>query len=247
MDVYYLDEWILLHCMLLVSYIQQYFNTSITVLTNQVWKLLIALLKVLNTGALTVLLFLEILTYIISCRERKLLLWSRYYVQSSMGNMLWLLFLKWITPILYVYRLVGLNPGHCLIGKLEVVLFGSSFSWDGEGGRHTCWHWMLWAIALIGQTRFDGLNVCLYSQLMFLLSMFCVHVGSVFPSVLQYHLLFSFSNYCWQHSPSDQQLSIWHLPVRWVWSDQCARVMDRAICRWWYQRCYCHSNCITRR
>ena len=41
--------------MLLVSYIQQYLNTSITVLTNQVWKLLIALLKVPNTGALTVL------------------------------------------------------------------------------------------------------------------------------------------------------------------------------------------------
>ena len=39
-----------LHCMLLVSYIQQYFNTSITVLTNQVWKLLIALFKVPNTG-----------------------------------------------------------------------------------------------------------------------------------------------------------------------------------------------------
>ena len=41
--------------MLLVSYIQQYFNTSITVLTNQVWKLLIALYKVPNTGAFTVL------------------------------------------------------------------------------------------------------------------------------------------------------------------------------------------------
>ena len=39
----------------MVSYIQQYFNTSITVLTNQVWKLLIALFKVLNTGAFTVL------------------------------------------------------------------------------------------------------------------------------------------------------------------------------------------------
>ena len=47
-----------LHCMLLVSYIQQYFNTSITVLTNQVWKLLIALFKVPNTGAFTVLPFL---------------------------------------------------------------------------------------------------------------------------------------------------------------------------------------------
>ena len=46
MEVYYLDEWIAqLHCMSLVSYIQQYFNTSITVLTNQVWKLLIALFK----------------------------------------------------------------------------------------------------------------------------------------------------------------------------------------------------------
>ena len=54
MEVYYLDEWIILHCMLLVFYIQQYFNTSITVLTNQVWKLLIALFKVPNTGALTV-------------------------------------------------------------------------------------------------------------------------------------------------------------------------------------------------
>ena len=41
--------------MLLVYYIQQYFNTSITVLTNQVWKLLIALFKVPNTGAFTVL------------------------------------------------------------------------------------------------------------------------------------------------------------------------------------------------
>ena len=40
--------------MLLVSYIQQYFNASITVLTNQVLKLLIALFKVPNTGALTV-------------------------------------------------------------------------------------------------------------------------------------------------------------------------------------------------
>ena len=37
--------------MLLISYIQQYFNTSITVLTNHVWKLLIALFKVPNTGA----------------------------------------------------------------------------------------------------------------------------------------------------------------------------------------------------
>ena len=35
--------------------IQQYFNTSITVLTNQVSKLLIALFKVPNTGAFTVL------------------------------------------------------------------------------------------------------------------------------------------------------------------------------------------------
>ena len=43
--------------MLLVSYTQQYFDTSITVLTNQVWKLLIALFKVPNTGALTVAVF----------------------------------------------------------------------------------------------------------------------------------------------------------------------------------------------
>ena len=35
--------------MLLISYIQQYFNTSITVLTNEVWKVLIALFKVPNT------------------------------------------------------------------------------------------------------------------------------------------------------------------------------------------------------
>ena len=33
----------------------KYFNTSITALKNQVWKLLIALFKVPNTGALTVL------------------------------------------------------------------------------------------------------------------------------------------------------------------------------------------------
>ena len=42
--------------MLLVSYIQQYFNTSITVLTNHFWKLLIALFKVPNTGAFTYVL-----------------------------------------------------------------------------------------------------------------------------------------------------------------------------------------------
>ena len=42
------------HCMLLVSYIQQYFYTSITVLTDQLWKLLIALFKVPNTGVFTV-------------------------------------------------------------------------------------------------------------------------------------------------------------------------------------------------
>ena len=59
MAVYYLDEWILLHCMLLVSYIQQYLNTSITVLTNQVWKLLIALFKVPNTGLVHILIFLQ--------------------------------------------------------------------------------------------------------------------------------------------------------------------------------------------
>ena len=55
--------------MLLISYIQQYFNTSNTVLTNRVWKLLIALFKVLNTGAFTVAckvqgITLEFLAYI---------------------------------------------------------------------------------------------------------------------------------------------------------------------------------------
>ena len=49
--------------MLLVSYIQQYFNTSITVLTNRVWKLLIALFKVPNTGAFTVLTSPEWVTH----------------------------------------------------------------------------------------------------------------------------------------------------------------------------------------
>ena len=39
---------------MLVSYIQQYFDTSFRLLTNQVWKLLIALFKVPNTGAFTV-------------------------------------------------------------------------------------------------------------------------------------------------------------------------------------------------
>ena len=47
--------------MLLVSYIQQYFNTSITVLTNQVWKLLIALFKVPNTGVFTGTMFIFLL------------------------------------------------------------------------------------------------------------------------------------------------------------------------------------------
>ena len=36
MEVYYLDEGIVITSMLLASYIQQYFNTSITILTNQV-------------------------------------------------------------------------------------------------------------------------------------------------------------------------------------------------------------------
>ena len=43
----------------MVSYIQQILYTSITVLTNQVWKLLIALSKVPNTGAFTVLQYLK--------------------------------------------------------------------------------------------------------------------------------------------------------------------------------------------
>ena len=46
--------------MLLVSYIQQYFNTSITVLTNRVWKLLIVLFKVPNTGVFTVQCFVQV-------------------------------------------------------------------------------------------------------------------------------------------------------------------------------------------
>ena len=61
MEVYYLDEWIIITLHVAgFLYIQQYFNTSITVLTKQVWKLLIALFKVPNTGAFTVLLKLYI-------------------------------------------------------------------------------------------------------------------------------------------------------------------------------------------
>ena len=56
MEVYYLDEWIMI-TLHVVSYIHQYFDTSITVLTNQVWKLPIALFKVTNTGAFTVYWF----------------------------------------------------------------------------------------------------------------------------------------------------------------------------------------------
>ena len=52
--IIWMNELIIAYCMLLVSYIQQYFHTSITVLTNQAWKLLIALFKVPNTGAFTV-------------------------------------------------------------------------------------------------------------------------------------------------------------------------------------------------
>ena len=54
MEVYHLDEWIIITLHVAgFLYIQQYFNTSITVLSNQVWKLLIALFKVPNTGAFT--------------------------------------------------------------------------------------------------------------------------------------------------------------------------------------------------
>ena len=61
--------------MLLVSYIQQYFNTSITVLTNRVWKLLIALFKVPNTGAFTVIEITLIL--IIIWNQEFALVWKR--------------------------------------------------------------------------------------------------------------------------------------------------------------------------
>ena len=54
MEVYYLDEWIIITLHVLVSYIQQYCKTSITLLTNQVWKFLIALFKVPNTVGFTV-------------------------------------------------------------------------------------------------------------------------------------------------------------------------------------------------
>ena len=52
MEVYYLDKWIIIITLHVAgfAYIQQYLNTSITVLTNQFWKLLIALFKVPNTG-----------------------------------------------------------------------------------------------------------------------------------------------------------------------------------------------------
>ena len=98
MEVYYLDEWILLHCMLLVSYTQQYFSTSITVLTNQVWKLLIALLKVPNTGALTVHQSLEQhlkshdKSSMISTHYLKLTSWPLYMFCSIIR----LLILSWI-------------------------------------------------------------------------------------------------------------------------------------------------------
>ena len=56
MEVYYLDEWIIIITLHVAGFLhQQYFNTSITVLTNQLWKLLIALFKVPNTGVFTVL------------------------------------------------------------------------------------------------------------------------------------------------------------------------------------------------
>ena len=60
MEVYHLDEWIIITLHVAGFYTQQYFNTSITVLTNQVWKLLIALLKVLNTGAFMVLPIIKV-------------------------------------------------------------------------------------------------------------------------------------------------------------------------------------------
>ena len=63
--------------MLLVSYFQQYFNTSITVLTNQVWKLLIALFKVLNTSALTVI-FSRMSMHIINVKSILEQAWSQY-------------------------------------------------------------------------------------------------------------------------------------------------------------------------
>ena len=62
--------------MLLVSYIQQYINTSITVLTNQVWKLLIALFEVPNTGAFAVRSHLRHYSCLANCvLEVKALTW----------------------------------------------------------------------------------------------------------------------------------------------------------------------------
>ena len=51
---YYLNEWTIITLHVTGFLHPAIFNTSIRVLTNQVWKLLIALFKVLNTGAFTV-------------------------------------------------------------------------------------------------------------------------------------------------------------------------------------------------
>ena len=69
--------------MLLVSYIQQYLNTSITVLTNQVWKLLIALFKVPNTGAFTVLCIYQYFHCISAGADPGIFGWGHYQALTS--------------------------------------------------------------------------------------------------------------------------------------------------------------------
>ena len=77
-----------LHCMLLVSYIQQYFNSFITVLTNWVWKLLIALFKVPNTGAFTVHLLVKKITHASTLSVKRNITSSEWHSLKSKASKL---------------------------------------------------------------------------------------------------------------------------------------------------------------
>ena len=87
-EAYYLDEWIIITLHVAGFLHPAIFNTSITVLTNQVWKLLIALFKVPNTGAFTVHVLNFLCVYIFfdklnTCRESIIHVTCKQFSSSS--------------------------------------------------------------------------------------------------------------------------------------------------------------------
>ena len=110
--------------MLLVSYIQQYFNTSITFLTNQVLKeLLIALFKVPNTGAFMVHVQIFVCMYIfffnIYLNESYLQIMLNIYIKCVISNAYQMHFIL----SMYMYTWCMYNVFVCIHYVLYVCMY----------------------------------------------------------------------------------------------------------------------------